>query len=95
MAPEFRLGASEPWNGLWVTPVHSPALDALRETLSACWHGLLAAPDMGRPKLHISLSKTREEPPSLPTGPWIAQGLLLWQYDQTFWRPLVACRFRR
>lgn len=94
-APAFRLGEPEPWSGLWVMPAHSRALEDLREALAERWHGLLAAPDAGRPKLHISLSKGREAPPALPAGPWTAQGLLIWQYDQTFWRPLVACRFRR
>ena len=94
-APAFRLGAPESWGGLWVAPAHGPALDELREALAERWHGLLAAPDGGRPKLHISLSKGRQAPPELPAGPWTAQGLLIWQYDQTFWRPLVACRFRR
>ena len=94
-APAFRLGAPERWGGLWVAPAHGAALGELREELAERWHGLLAAPDAGRPRLHISLSKGRGAPPGLPVGPWAAPGLLIWQYDQTFWRPLVACRFRR
>ncbi|TPE59242.1 hypothetical protein FJQ54_14385 [Sandaracinobacter neustonicus] len=92
-APTFRLGPPQRWDRLWVAP--ATGLDALRDELAARWHGLLAAPDMGRPRLHISLCGGPDSPPPLPEGPWRACGLLLWQYDKACWRPLVACRFRR
>ena len=34
-------------------------------------------------------------PPPLPPGPWRAPGLLLWQYAEAGWTPLVAFGLHR
>ncbi|WP_374386867.1 2'-5' RNA ligase family protein [Sandaracinobacter sp.] len=99
-APLFRLGPPRCRDGLWMAPAMGEALAAMRDDLADRWRGLLAAPDMGRPLLHISLSRGAPPPPALPEGPWAAQGLLLWRHpghqcDGACWSPLVACRFRR
>ena len=99
-APQFGIGRPERWDGLWVAPVSGEGPLRLRDQLADRWHGLLASPDMGRPRLHLSLSRGAEAPPPLPGGPWTAQALLLWRHpghqcDGACWTPLVACRFRR
>lgn len=99
-APLVHLGPLQRWEGLrgdmlWVAPAASPALDRLREGLAQRWHGLLVPGDAAPPRFHISLGKGAVPPPSLPEGPWRLSVLLLWQYGETCWTPLVACRFRR
>jgi hypothetical protein len=109
-APQFQLLPPAFWNGIWVAPVRSPALDDIRAELAECWHGLLAPGDFAPPRFHISLNKGRYAPSSLSPGPWRATGLLLWQHDRpqqakaeragderdgAFWTPLVGCAFHR
>lgn len=102
LPPELRLGAPRWKNDLLAAPVASPALDALRFDLARRWQGLLAPGDLAPPLLHITLARGRRQPDAgsaaLPPGPWRTQGLLLWApggYGEAFWRPLVACCFRR
>lgn len=80
--------------GLWVAPAQVPALDELREVLAMRWHGLLAPGDKAPPRLHISLTRATAPPEPLPSGPWRLPGLLLWQYGEACWTPLVALAFR-
>lgn len=82
-APAFKVEPPARWDGRWVAPVRSPALDALRAELADRWHGLLTPPDLAIARLHISLAKGRQAPPALPPGPWQARGLLLWRHDAT------------
>lgn len=78
----------------WLAPVAAPELDVLREAFARRWHGLLAPGDIAPPRLHISLSDAAPSAP-FPPGPWRLPGLLLWQYGEACWTPLVALRFRR
>jgi hypothetical protein len=94
-APVGRLKVPVRWEGLWVAPLVAPALDALRADLADRWHGLLAPGDLAPPRLHLSLGPGANPPPSLPETEWRVPGLLLWQYGEACWTPLVACRFRR
>jgi hypothetical protein len=88
-APVFRLRPPARWNGLWVAPVESPALDELRAALAHDWHGLLAPGDLAPPRLHISLGTGSAAPPLLPEGPWAARGLLLWRHGSPLPGPIA------
>lgn len=96
--PSFNVGSHAAANGRWMAPIQSPGLDDLRAALAACWHGLLAPGDIAPPRLHMSLAPAHAggtPPPALPPGPWRAPGLLLWQYAEASWTPLVAFGLHR
>ncbi len=94
-APSCLLLAPIMRERMWMAPARCPVLDDLRERLAERWHGLLSPGDIASPRLHISLSTGPDRPLPLPPGPWRLPGLLLWQYGEACWTPLVALAFHR